>query len=102
MEISNFEGGMTPGSSISSRFFENNSSFQKFSLLQFNNMMESKDFGVLLQLREKAIKYREKTEKRIINKMLQSQKYSPRMLQERKIQLEKWVTKEKEEILNTK
>lgn len=65
-------------------------------------MMESKDFGVLLQLREKAIKYREKTEKKIINKMLQSQKYSPRMLQERKIQLEKWVTKEKEEILNTK
>lgn len=102
VELSNFEGGITPGSSISSKFFENNSSFQRFSLLQFNNMMESKDFGMLLQLREKAINYREKTERKIIDKMVQSLKYSPRMLQERKIQLEKWVTMEKEEISNTK
>ena len=102
VEVSNFGGAFTPGSSTSSHFFENNSSFQKFSLLQFNNMMESKDFGVLLQLREKAIKYREKAEKKMIDKMIKSQKYSPRMLQQRKIDLEIWVSKEKEEIKKTK
>ncbi|CAI2383021.1 unnamed protein product [Moneuplotes crassus] len=102
VEISGYAGGLTPISSTSSQFFENNSSFQKFSLLQFNNMMESKDFGVLLQLREKAIRYREKTEKKIIDKMIMSQKYSPRMLHQRKIELERWVAKEKQEIKNTK
>lgn len=64
--------------------------------------MESKDFGVLLQLREKAIKYREKQEHKLISKMIESQKYSPRMLNNRKLELEKWVTKEKEEIKKTK
>jgi len=64
--------------------------------------MESKDFGVLLQLREKAIKYREKQENKLLNKMIESQKYSPRMLNNRKLELEKWVTKEKEEIKKTK
>jgi hypothetical protein len=65
-------------------------------------MMESKDFGVLLQLNEKAIKYREKTENKLIKKMIQSQKYSPRIVQARKVQLETWVNKEKEEISKTK
>lgn len=65
-------------------------------------MIESKDFGVLLQLREKAIKYREKAERKIIEKMIESQKYSPRMLNDKKSQLEKWVSKEKEEIKQTK
>ena len=101
VEVSNL-GVMTPSSSTSSQFFQNNSSFQKFSLMQFNNMMESKDFGVLLQLNEKAIKYREKTENKLIKKMIQSQKYSPRIVQARKVQLETWVNKEKEEISKTK
>ena len=102
VDISNLGVSMNQNSSTSSRFFENNSSFQRFSLLQFNNMMESKDFGVLLQLREKAVKYREKTERKMINKMIESQKYSPRMLQRQQLELEKWVNHEKEEIKKTK
>ena len=102
VDISNLGVSMNQNSSTSSRFFQNNSSFQKFSLLQFNNMMESKDFGVLLQLREKAVKYREKTEQKIINKMIESQKYSPRILQRQKLELEKWVNHENEEIKKTK
>ena len=102
VDISHFGGVITPGSSTSSQLFQNNMSFQKFSLHQFNSIMESKDFGVLLQLREKAIKYREKQEKKLLNKMIESQKYSPRMLNCRKLEIEKWVTKEKEEIKRTK
>ena len=102
VDMSNLGASMNQNSSTSSRFFENNSSFQKFSLLQFNNMMKSKDFGVLLQLREKAVKYRAKTERKIINKMIESQKYSPRMLQRQKLELDKWVNHENEEIKKTK
>lgn len=102
VDISHLGGIVTPGSSASSQLFQNNTSFQRFSLLQFNSIMESKDFGVLLQLREKAIKYREKQEHKLISKMIESQKYSPRMLNNRKLELEKWVTKEKEEIKKTK
>lgn len=64
--------------------------------------MESKDFGVLLQLREKAVKYREKTERKLINKMIESQKYSPRIINRQKFELEQWVCYEKEEIKRTK
>jgi hypothetical protein len=102
VEMSNQVGTITPVSSSSSQFFQNNSSFQRFSLLQFNNMMESKDFGVLIQLSEKAIRYREKTENKIITKMIQSQRYSPRMILNRRVQLETWVSKEKEEMIRTK
>jgi len=102
VDISNLGGSMTPNSSISSQFFQNNTSFQQFSLLQFNNMIESKDFGVLLQLHEKAVKYREKTERKLINKMMESQKFSPRLLNRHKLELERWVTKEKDDIRKTK
>lgn len=93
-EVSNLIGTMTPVSSTSSQFFQKNSSFQRFSLLQFNTMMENKDFGVPIELSEKAVRYREKTENKIINKMIQSQKYSPRIINDRRVQLETWVSNE--------
>lgn len=65
-------------------------------------MIESKDFGVLLQLREKAIRYREKAEHKLIKKMVESRKYSPRTIDSKRYQLETWVTREKEEIKRTK
>ena len=56
----------------------------------------------MLEIREEAIKYREKTEKKFMKNMLQAKKVSPRTYERKRLELETWVTKEKEEIRRTK
>jgi hypothetical protein len=100
VDISNLGCSLTPDSS-SSQLFQNNSSFQNFSLLQFSNIIENKEFGILSQMRE-AIKYKQKIERKIIEKMKQNEKYSPRTINHRKSEMEKWVSIEKEKLTKTK
>ena len=40
--------------------------------------MKDNDFAKLIELREKALSFREETEEKFINKMLKSNSYSPR------------------------
>jgi hypothetical protein len=60
------------------------------------------DFSGLIKVRESALKYREKTESRFIKKMLKTKQFSPRTYLNKKHELEMWVTKEREELQNTK
>ena len=48
------------------------------------------------------MKYREMTEKKYIHRMFKSKEFSPRTYQRKRRDLEKWVTKEKEEIKQSK
>ena len=50
------------------------------------------DFTGLVKIREEAIKFRENTEKKFINKMLKMKEYSPRTCLTKKRELEKWVS----------
>lgn len=52
----------------------------------------------LLKLREDAIKYKEQTEQKYINKMYKAQQFSPRTYDIKRKELETWVTKEQEEV----
>lgn len=56
----------------------------------------------LIQMREKALDYRQDKERRYIKKMLKQQQLSPRTYTQRKDQLERWVRLEQEEISKSK
>jgi len=81
--------------------FDRNS-FQLFTLKKYGDQLNSDNLTKLLGMREKVILYREKTEKKYLNKMYKNKQYSPRTYQSKRKELEKWVTKEKEEIKKTK
>ena len=44
----------------------------------FNDILLNQDFSSLINMREKAVEFREKTEKKLINKMFRSKQYSSR------------------------
>ncbi len=56
----------------------------------------------MLQIREEAIRFREKTEKKFMKNLLQARQVSPRTYERKRVELETWVTKENEEINKTK
>lgn len=60
------------------------------------------DYPKMLKIREEAIAYREKTTQKQINKMYNQNKISPRTFKRKNLELDKWVTKEKEEVQKTK
>lgn len=80
----------------------NRHSFQEFSVKKLKEMMKEDELSKLLSMREKVMKYKESTEKRYIQKMYKAKKFSPRTYQRKRKQLEKWITKEKEEIQKSK
>ena len=45
---------------------------------KLNSLMANNDFAKLIELREKALTYREQTEDKFISKMLKNNNYSPR------------------------
>ena len=69
---------------------------------RLKKLILTSDFSSLLNLREEALKYREDKERDRINKLIKNSKISPRSGKNRTMELEKWVTKEKEEISKTK
>ena len=56
----------------------------------------------MLQLREDAIKMKEKTEKKLLKQLQKANQLSPRTYEKRRKDLEVWVTKEKEEVKKTR
>lgn len=69
---------------------------------RLKKLILTSDFSSLLNLREEALKFREDKERDKINKLIKNSKISPRTGKNRTIELEKWITKEKEEICKTK
>lgn len=59
------------------------------------------NFPEMLRCREEAIKIREKSEGSYIKKMFNQNKFSPRTYQSKRDELEKWVTKERENVCKT-
>lgn len=53
-------------------------------------------------MREKALEYRQKKEKKFISRLYKTKQISPRSYQDKKLQLDKWVQVENEEIKRTK
>lgn len=69
---------------------------------RLKKLILTSDFSSLLNLREEALRYKEDKERDKINKLIKNSKISPRTGKNRTIELEKWITKEKEEIHKTK
>lgn len=99
-EADTFDEHDLASNSIASIF--DNESHLDLSSKRLKKLILTSDFSSLINLREEALKYREDREKDKINKLISTQKLSPRSGQARATKLEKWVTKEKEEIRKTK
>ena len=65
-------------------------------------MMKNNEYMNLIEMREKALTYRQDKETKFIHKLFKKQQISPRTYSSKKQQLEKWVKVESEEILKTK
>jgi len=61
-------------------------------------MMNNQDMKNLIKMREEALDCRQKAEEEILEKMFNKEKLSPKSYNVKKIQLEKWVEREKLEI----
>jgi hypothetical protein len=55
-----------------------NRSFHDFTISKLRDMLGASDFSGLVKIREEAIKFREETEKKFINKMIKMKEISPR------------------------
>ena len=64
--------------------------------------MSSNDFSHIITLREQALKYKERTERKLMTKMLKKGEYSPRTYIAKKHELEVWVNRERKEIRRTR
>jgi len=80
----------------------NSNNFHEFTLKQFKDLMKEENLSKIITIREKLLHYREKTEKKYLNHLYKYKKYSPRTYQRKKVELEKWVTREKVEIKKSK
>ena len=92
-----------PENSTSRSIFERNTFRQftgpgKLAPEDFN----PEEYPKMLKIREEAIAYREKTTLKYINKMFNQNKISPRTFKRKNLELEQWVTKEKDEVKKTK
>jgi hypothetical protein len=76
--------------------------FHEFTLKQFKDLMKEENLSKIIVIREKLLRYREKTEKKYLNHLYKYKKYSSRTYQRKKVELEKWVSKEKIEIKKSK
>eukprot|EP01022_Parablepharisma_sp_SALTPOND_P022319 TRINITY_DN4500_c0_g1_i1.p1 TRINITY_DN4500_c0_g1~~TRINITY_DN4500_c0_g1_i1.p1 ORF type:complete len:1311 (-),score=211.19 TRINITY_DN4500_c0_g1_i1:1930-5862(-) len=80
----------------------NRNTFQDFTLKKLKELLKVDNVSKLIGMREKVLKYKESTEKRYIQKMYKAKKLSPKTYQSKRKELEKWVTKEQEEIKKSK
>lgn len=81
--------------------FDKNS-FHEFTLKKFNELGQTDNISEIIKVREKVLEFREKTERKYIQKMYNSKRYSLKTYNSKKKELEKWVTKEKVEIKKSK
>eukprot|EP00826_Nyctotherus_ovalis_P029416 TRINITY_DN23241_c0_g1_i3.p1 TRINITY_DN23241_c0_g1~~TRINITY_DN23241_c0_g1_i3.p1 ORF type:complete len:255 (+),score=64.54 TRINITY_DN23241_c0_g1_i3:25-765(+) len=76
--------------------------FELFTLEKYGDKLTTDNLSRILSMKEKLILYKEKTERKYLNKMYKSRQYSPQTYYRKRKELEKWVTKEKADISQTK
>jgi len=76
--------------------------FKDFAQKKFKELLDHDSMHKIIQMREQALEVRHTTQMDSINKMFATNKYSPRTFQNKKIELEKWVRKERENIQMSK
>lgn len=76
--------------------------FQEFTQKKFKELLQHENMNKLIQMREKALEARHQTQVENLQQMLDNKRYSPRTFQHKKIELEKWITKEKETLQKSK
>ena len=72
--------------------------FQEFANKRFKELLSQDSMQQIIQMREQALEVRHKAHFETINKMFENRKFSPRTFQNKKIELEKWVKKERDNI----
>ena len=76
--------------------------FKEFTQKKFRELLKHENMEKLIKMREQALDVRHQTQVEYMNKMLESKKFSPRTFNNKKFELEKWVTKEREQIRKSK
>jgi len=76
--------------------------FKEFTRRKFKELMQHENMRNLILMREQALEIRHKTHLEHMKKMLENRRFSPRTFQNKQIELEKWITKERENIQRTK
>ena len=78
------------------------SSFDDFSTRKMQELLKVDHISLLISVQEEAIKYKELSDKQYMQKMYHAKKYSFKTYQRKRKELEKWITKKKEEMKKTK
>lgn len=76
--------------------------FKEFTRRKFKELLQQENMKNLIKMREQALEIRHKTHLDHMTKMLETRRVSPRTFQNKKIELEKWINKEREIIQKTK
>jgi len=76
--------------------------FKEFTHKKFKELMHQDNMHKIIQMREQALEIRHQTQMENMKKMLENRRFSPRTFQTKQIELEKWVTKEREILQKSK
>ena len=76
--------------------------FKEFTHKKFKELMSHESMKEVIEMREQALEMRHKTQMDSMKKMLETRKFSPRTFQKKSQDLEKWVSKERENIQRSK
>lgn len=76
--------------------------FKEFTHKKFKELLQKENMIQMIKAREQALEIRHKSHVDYINKMLDNKRFSPRTFDHKKLELEKWVTKEREQIKKSK
>lgn len=76
--------------------------FKEFTQKKFQELLQQENMEKLIEMREQALNARHQTQADYMNEMLKTKVLSPKTFGRKKIELEKWVTKEREQIRRSK
>ena len=76
--------------------------FKEFTNKKFKEFMQQENMRKIIDMREQALEMRHKTQMDSMKKMLETRKFSPKTFDNKKIELEKWINKERENIRRSK
>ena len=76
--------------------------FKDFTHKKFKEILQQKNMENLIKMREDALEARHKTQAESLQIMLDNQRFSPKTFHNKKVELEKWITKEKQQIKKSK
>ena len=76
--------------------------FKEFTHKKFKELMHQDNMHKIIQMREQALEIRHQTQMENMKKMLENRRFSPRTFQTKQLELEKWVTKEREILQKSK